>query len=96
MKVAFDIDGTLIHKNESGEDVPRYSVLNMLFSLKYFCTIFVWSGGGVEYAERWVRKLGLQDMVFIVSKSAESVKEWGIQISVDDEDCKIAPVNIRV
>ena len=57
-KVAFDVDGTLI---SDADDSPRYDVIQ-LFHLfeKFGCEMYIWSGGGIDYAKRWTEKLGLK------------------------------------
>ena len=92
-RIAFDVDGTLITKTSNG-DVPRYDVINMLLFLERIGhTIFVWSGGGVDYAETWVRKLGLPNTVRVIPKSA---KEFDIQLAFDDQDADLGAVTVRV
>lgn len=86
-KVAFDIDGTLI----SGT-VPRYDVIALLlwFAEKGY-NLIAWSGGGVEYCQRWVEKLGLEDKVRIIAKGSEEV-----DIAFDDQPVTLGKVNIEV
>lgn len=93
MKIAFDVDGTLIQKDpQTNIDTPRYSVLQMMFLLKTFgCDIFVWSGSGVEYAKRWCEKLGIDSMVTVVGKGMTVV-----DLCFDDQETDLAKVNIRV
>ena len=64
MKIVFDVDGTLIKQDGSGRDVPRYDVIQ-LFHLfeKLTYQMYIWSGGGVEYAKTWADKLGLQAVI---------------------------------
>lgn len=54
--VAFDIDLTLIDAGFR----PRYHVIALM---KWFVdngnTVHVWSGGGLDYCETWILKLGL-------------------------------------
>lgn len=58
--IAFDVDGTLTHQSGTGEDTPRYEVIQLFRTLQAFgCEMYVWSGGGRDYAERWAEKLGL-------------------------------------
>ena len=89
MKIAFDVDGTLVKG-----DVPRYEVINLLISLRKLTgsEIYVWSGGGVSYAEMWVRKLGLSSYVEgVIAKGSEEV-----DIAVDDMDAYLGKVTLRV
>lgn len=58
--VAFDVDGTLIDY----ESKPRYEVIDLLRAFSALgANIVVWSGGGVEYADKWVVQLGLKPFV---------------------------------
>ena len=59
--IAFDVDGTLIHQVGAAEDTPRYDIIQTFhFFEKLGNEMFIWSGGGVDYAERWSQKLGLK------------------------------------
>lgn len=66
LKIAFDIDGTLI-SNTNGLGVERLNVetynLMVLLSKMKNTKIIVWSGGGKEYAEQIVTKYGLTKYV---------------------------------
>jgi trehalose-6-phosphatase len=92
--IAFDVDGTLIHKmSESNMDVPKYDTILLLGTLSELpeVQIYVWSGGGVEYATRWCEKLGLLHVVKIVAKGS-----FIPDIAFDDEDVALGKVNIKV
>ena len=92
IRIAYDVDGTLIKKTDNG-DVPRYEVIQ---SLKFFIecghTVFIWSGGGEEYARGWAMKLGLLPDVRIIGKS----RNYEIDIAFDDHAVDLAKVNIIV
>jgi len=92
MRIAFDVDNTLIKKGIDGRDVPRYEVIELL---QWFADqrhhVYVWSGGGFDYARDWAEKLGLYN-VGILSKD----DTHNIDISVDDEDVELAKINIKV
>lgn len=91
--IAFDVDGTLIHKSSYGDDTPRYSVLQLMFQFKqYGWKVYVWSGSGREYAKRWCEKLGIAEMVQEVVIKGSFVPE----IAVDDMVTKLGKVNIQV
>lgn len=64
--VAFDVDGTLIGQDYQNENIPLYENIQ-LFKMfeKLGCTMFIWSGGGTDYAERWAQKLGLKAKIVI-------------------------------
>ena len=88
--VAFDVDGTLIHLAGGKEDTPRYDVIQFFHLLESFgFCMAIWSGGGVDYAERWRDKLGLTARV--VPKGS-----FVPDIAVDDEEVSLGKVNICV
>lgn len=95
MKIAFDIDDTLIIPSVAtgfGRDTPNYDTISIL---KWFQTqgheIILWSGSGVDWAQTWGDKLGLAPFSVRV-KSASS----DVDIAFDDCDVKLAVVNIKV
>lgn len=91
-RIAFDVDGTLIKKTDNG-DVPRYEVIQLLQTLLSFGhTIFVWSGGGEDYAREWARKLNLLPDVRIIGKS----RNYEIDIAFDDHATSLAKVDVIV
>lgn len=93
MKIAYDVDGTLIHKTYTGRDVPRHDILQSLFWFhSHSHSIIVWSGGGQDYAKDWAEKLGISHLVEILSKD----EYHGVDICFDDEVVELAKMNIRV
>lgn len=88
--VAFDVDGTLIEQIGEKEDTPRYHVIQ-LFKLfeSLGCEMIIWSGGGVDYADRWAQKLGLDAK--IIEKG--SIK---VDIAFDDMQVNLGKVNVVV
>lgn len=75
---AFDIDGTLIHQGVMSEDTPRYDVIQLFKLFESFgCEMYIWSGCGIDYADRWREKLGLD--AHVVAK-----KSFIPDIAVDD------------
>jgi hypothetical protein len=90
ISVAFDVDGTLIYQIGEKEDTPRYDVINFYHQFEKFgCTMYVWSSGGSDYANKWREKLGLQGIV--VQKGS-----FEPDIAVDNEEVNIGKINIRV
>lgn len=78
LKVAFDVDGTLIHQAGELIDTPRYEIISLFKTFESLgCEMFVWSGGGVDYARHWAEKLGLK--ATIVAKGS-----FQPDIAVDD------------
>lgn len=90
MKIAFDVDGTLIHQVGVREDTPRYDVIMLFTFFKNLgCDMYIWSGGGVEYAARWTEKLGLEATV--VAKGS-----FKPNIAFDDMEVDLGDTNIQV
>jgi hydroxymethylpyrimidine pyrophosphatase-like HAD family hydrolase len=102
--IAFDVDGTLVHDGnpsftfisplsgiqEPKTDMPRYDVIQMLLQYRVLgWDIYVWSGGGIDYAKHWADKLGLS--VKVVEKGS-----FKPDIAVDDMDVNLGIVNIKV
>ena len=93
MKIAFDLDNTLIKKSNNGEDIPNYGAiffLHMFLALNDV-RIFVWSWSGIDYAKRWVEKLWISENVKVIVKGSIDV-----DIAVDDEEVNLGKVNIRI
>lgn len=85
--VAFDVDGTLIDAN----DQPRDEIISVLRALAPWCTVVVWSGGGIGYARRWGRKLDLPPSVIYWTKGGM------VDVSFDDQDIRtMSKININV
>lgn len=60
MKIAFDVDGTLINDH----DQPKYDVIELFrWFQAHGHTMIIWSGDGVDYARRWSEKLGLKALI---------------------------------
>jgi len=98
MKIAFDVDGTLIHLTD---DMPRRDVVDMLITLSTNGNeITVWSGGGKDYARVWVKRLFLDRYVtHIMEKPMHAAREGistGIDVCFDDETVELATVNIKL
>lgn len=98
MKIAFDVDDTLIiPRVVSGleTDTPNYDTINLYnwFKSQGFHMI-IWSGGGADYARMWGEKLGL---------CADEYRDKGmgafdetIDIAFDDCDVVLGKVNVKV
>lgn len=92
MKIAFDIDNTIIIKNNEGRDVPNYKVINILVALSSYAQIILWSGSGEDYARMWADKLGISEIVTVIKKE----KRDDIDVAFDDQVVDLAKVNINV
>ena len=103
LKIAFDVDDTLIIPAVALKDephpyigiygaIPNYEVISIYrFFQKQGHSMIIWSGGGVDYARRWADKLGLEPNEIIIKEKNES-----IAIAFDDCDIDLAKVNIKV
>lgn len=95
MRIAFDIDDTLLVPSVAtgfGNDTPNYDTVALY---KWFqaqgCEMVLWSGSGMDWAQRWGEKLGLQPFQVLPKQARED-----IDIAFDDCDVKLAKVNVRV
>ncbi len=93
--IAFDVDGTLIHQVGPLENTPRYEILNLYLAFQSLgWKMYVWSGGGVYYAQRWAEKLGLHHATVVEKGSFQP------DIAVDDmahtSEFNLGKVNIAV
>lgn len=94
MKIAFDVDDTLIVPSvvTGGRDTPNYETISLY---KWFQSqghhMIIWSGSGVDWAASWNEKLGLQaDEIRVKQKSDD------VDIAFDDCDVDLAKVNVKV
>jgi FMN phosphatase YigB (HAD superfamily) len=92
--VAFDVDGTIIDLSER----PRWDVISLLikFGQLVEVSVIVWSGGGQEYAEHWVNKLGLANYVDEVISKTNTDLSRPPDITFDDEVVSLGVVNILI
>jgi hypothetical protein len=95
INIAFDIDDTLWKIDRKyARQVPDYELIQVL---KWFHqngdNVFVWSAGGIEYAQLIVDKLGLTDFVKVISKDNKEIK---LDISFDDCETSTAKVDVIV
>lgn len=95
MKIAFDIDDTLykiVGIAPRLHQIPDYDVIQILLLLRKFgAKIIVWSGGGIEYAQTIVDKLGLTEFVTVMEKGATKV-----DLTFDDQQVKLGTVNFWI
>jgi len=94
MKIAFDVDDTLIIPGialERREITPNYDVIAIY---KWFQAMgndmIIWSGSGIDWAKRWGEKLGLEPFEVRVKGDGD------VDIAFDDCDVKLAKVNVKV
>lgn len=95
MKIAFDIDDTLIVPSVAtglDRDTPNYDTIALY---KWFQAqghyMILWSGSGVDWAKTWGEKLALfPDEIRVKQKSDD------VDIAFDDCDVELAKVNVKV
>lgn len=92
--VAFDVDGTLISEVD---DTPNWPVIDLLRQFHALgARIVVWSGGGSDYAEMWVRRLNLSAFVaFASTKTAPSFFALP-DLTIDDEAVTLGVANFKI
>ncbi len=95
MRIAFDIDDTLIVPSVVtwDRDTPNYENIALY---KWFQaqrhTMILWSGSWTDWAKTWWEKLGLQpDAILIKEKEGNAV-----DIAFDDCDVDLAKINVKV
>lgn len=89
MIVAFDVDGTLIDKNNQ----PKYStILGYLWFKEMGNRMIIWSASK-DWAANWNEKLGLK--ADIVASKIEA-KDLNADICFDDEFVELAKVNYKI
>lgn len=92
MKIAFDVDDTLIIPSvvTGGRDVPNYETIAIF---RWFQAqgndMIIWSGSGLDWASTWAEKLGLNARIIV--KGSELV-----DIAFDDCDVTLGKVNVKV
>ena len=89
--IGFDVDGTLIDY----EGKQRYDIINLLMSLSALnhTKIIVASGGGYDYANQIVNKLGLCGYVDIITNKTDLLD---IDIWFDDQETTIGKVDVQI
>ena len=94
MKIAFDIDDTIIIPSvvTGDKDIPNYEVIAVyrFFQAQGFHMI-LWSGSGMDWAKMWGEKLGLKPDEIRIKQASDDV-----DICFDDCDVKLSKVNVKV
>ena len=103
VKVAFDVDGTLIYQTGdkgmpgSIEDTPRYDVIQLFLTLqKLGCEMYIWSGGGIDYARRWSEKLGLSATIVAKGSFKPDLTFDDLDLDMREAERSLGRVNIQV
>lgn len=93
LTIAFDVDDTLIIPSvvTGNDNIPNYETIAIY---RWFqaqgCNMVVWSGSGVDWAQRWSEKLGLKPNEIRTKGTGH------VDIAFDDCDVKLATVNVKV
>jgi hypothetical protein len=98
MKIIFDVDGTIYKISEDRKSqVPDYDLIQVL---RWFAAngddVYVWSGGGVDYAQLIVDRLGLTEIVKCIPKLKLGDDTPVMDLTFDDETIKNGKCNIKV
>ena len=99
LRVLFDVDDTLIHLPlHSDKDEPNIPMIELLKALSAAGhEVYVSSGGGVEYAKNWCKKLGIEEYVFdYLPKIHTVIKQMKFDLSFDDMETDYAFLNCQV
>ena len=94
--VAFDVDGTLISEVDDSPNWPMIDLLRQFHANG--ATVVVWSGGGTDYAEMWVRRLNLGAFVAEVIVKSAWLKHgvFVVDLAIDDETVVLGATNWKV
>lgn len=96
INIAFDVDGTLrCNCTDTCQD-PNQRIIDLLHILKSFknTRLFVWSGGGADYAKRWAMKFELPVKDF---RCISKIGAPPMDIAIDDiQDTAIGKINLIV
>lgn len=90
--VCVDVDGTLFNHDGSVNE----HIVNVIKALHRYCTIYVWSGGGKDYAEQRVRDAKIGEWVNDTLSKMEVSKIGRPDITFDDAEYLFGKVNVRV
>lgn len=93
LKIAIDVDGCLISHFHGSKPVARVEVMAMLIALSKYHDVFVWSGGGADYAKQVVRDLKLTDRCEGVDKLEN---DGSFDVCFDDKVVFLAKTNIQI
>lgn len=94
--IAVDIDRTLITKEEPHELYLDIYILIKILSRFKNVKIVAWSGSGIDHAEKWINKLGLQEHIWKI-ESKYNYNQIKPTIVIDDvQDTSLGEVNLIV
>jgi hypothetical protein len=96
IRIAFDVDGTLrCNCTDTCQD-PNQRIIDLFKILESFknTELYIWSGGGSDYARRFGDKFGLKAKDYL---SKLSTSPGFIDIAIDDiQDTAIGKINLIV
>lgn len=93
--IAFDIDGTLISNVDDSPNIKILTLFRILASMKN-TRLIIWSGGGVDYAELWARRLRLGNATWKVCCKCPETAAL-VDIAIDDQhEFDMAGINLIV
>ena len=96
IKIAFDVDGTIRCNCTDSCQHPNQRIIDLMFILQSFknTEIFIWSGGGADYARRF------KDKFMLPVKDKRCIGKIGapqMDIAIDDiQDTAIGKLNLIV
>lgn len=96
IKIAFDVDGTLRSNETETSREPNDRIVELLRILRTFKNVelYVWSGGGADYARSF------RDLYGLPVKDSHCISKIGaphMDIAIDDiQDTAIADINLIV
>lgn len=94
MKIAFDVDDTLIIPSvvTGNIDIPNFETIAVY---RWFQAqgnyMIIWSGSGIDWATSWSEKLGLKP-----DEIRRKQKSEDVDIAFDDCEVDLGKVNVRV
>lgn len=95
-RIAFDIDDTLMkicRACPTFHQVPDHDLIQVLYwFVQNGDEVYVWSGGGVDYARGVVEKLGIGHFVKVIQKE----NTGNMDIAFDDQETSLSRVDVRV
>lgn len=100
--VAFDIDGTLRCNCTSTCEHPNQRIVELarIFARMKNVRVIAWSGGGREYAQTFIYKLGLSEVIppsRCYSKLNYFEQHGQVDIAIDDiQDTDLGKLNLIV
>jgi hypothetical protein len=96
VRIAFDVDGTLRCNCTDTCDDANQRIYELFMILARFknTDLFVWSGGGAEYAARWARKF---ELPISAAKCISKIGAPQMDIAIDDiQDTAMGTLNLIV